>query len=318
MAKIFLSYSRKDRELVLDVLEHLKVFGHSITVDVESVVPGQNFRKVLSDGLRNSEVFVVFLSENSMTSPPVLSEIGAARAYADESGELLVVPVMLDDSPIPMNLQDIYVMQGKDVPSQSIAEQINGAIASFEGKRAAELERVVAFSRRVEIESADYIDEAIQRLKLLESSNRRAGNLWYFAGFASLLGGLVFSVVGILNISPSVEKGWLELAVIVCKSLVILGLLGACSKYAYTLGKSYISESLKSADRMHAISFGKFYLKVYGDQATWAEVKDAFQHWNIDRASVFSNLGTSEFDPKLVESLVEVLKAVGGRGSAKN
>ena len=69
-----------------------------------------------------------------------------------------------------------------------------------------------------------------------------------------------------------------------------------------------MSESLKSADRMHAISFGKFYLKVYGSDDTWPELKEVFQHWNIDRSSSFSSQTTAEFDPKIIESMLEFIR----------
>jgi len=113
------------------------------------------------------------------------------------------------------------------------------------------------------------------------------------------------------------EKGWLEFSILALKSIVVIGLLGACSKYAFTLGKSFMSESLKSADRMHAISFGKFYLKVYGSDATWPELKEVFQHWNIDRSSSFSSQTTAEFDPKIIESMLELFRAFGQSPSNK-
>jgi len=78
-----------------------------------------------------------------------------------------------------------------------------------------------------------------------------------------------------------------------------------------------MSEALKSADRIHAISFGKFYLKVYGARATWPEVREAFQHWNIDRTSVFSSLGTTEFDPKLMEGLLELGKSFAAKSGQR-
>src|SRR6185503_15952382 len=53
--------------------------------------------------------------------------------------------------------------------------------------------------------------------------------------------------------------------------------LGACAKYTFSLGRSFTIESLKCADRLHAISFGKFYLRVYGQSATWPRVEGSFR-----------------------------------------
>jgi len=94
------------------------------------------------------------------------------------------------------------------------------------------------------------------------------------------------------------------------KGLVVVGLLVALSKYAFTLGKSYMNESLKNSDRLHAISFGKFYLQAYGDVVEPEDVKDVFQHWNIDKDSSFSDLKTDNFDPRIFESALEIAKVM--------
>jgi len=92
---------------------------------------------------------------------------------------------------------------------------------------------------------------------------------------------------------------------------------GACAKYAFSLGKSYSSESLKSSDRIHAIRFGEFYLRAFGDKTKWGELKEVFQHWNIDRNSSFASLDVSQFDPKIVESMMDLIKVVGGKRDDK-
>ncbi|MNW15678.1 hypothetical protein D3C71_2142650 [compost metagenome] len=74
---------------------------------------------------------------------------------------------------------------------------------------------------------------------------------------------------------------------------------------------------MKAADRIHAIRFGEFYLRAFGDKTKWAELKEVFQHWNIDRTSNFSSLDTSQFDPKIVESLLELTKFLGQKKDGK-
>jgi hypothetical protein len=96
-------------------------------------------------------------------------------------------------------------------------------------------------------------------------------------------------------------------------NVIVIGFLGACSRYAFSLGKSYISESLKSADRIHAIAFGKFYLRAFGEKATWSELKEVFQNWNIDRASTFSSLDVSQIDPQILSLIAQMSMAFGGK-----
>ena len=74
-------------------------------------------------------------------------------------------------------------------------------------------------------------------------------------------------------------------------------------------------EALRNADRRHAISFGEFYLRAYGANADWKEVKEAFQHWNIDKGSHFLGQNNSEFDPQIFQLAIEIAKAVSGKTS---
>lgn len=317
MSRIFLSYSRHDKEVVLSVSRELQALGHEITVDVDSVLPGQDWRKVLATGLRDSEVYVVFLSQNSLASSSVLSEVGAARAYSEESGRMLVIPVLIEDVPIPSSINDVLVLSALDTDATTVAQKIDAAIARFVGTRIAKDDQQESFSRIVEENSSSYIEEAIGVQQKSERMNRGAATGWYVAGFLSLVGGLAFVGYSVSVLALSAATNWADFAILALKSFLVVGILGACSKYAFTLGKSYMSEALKSADRIHAISFGRFYLKVYGAKATWPEVREAFQHWNIDRTSVFSSLGTTEFDPKLMEGLLEFGKAFASKSSVR-
>jgi len=317
MSKIYISYNSKDREFVVQAAERLKDHGHHIIVDVDSLSPGQSWRQTLSEGLKSSDVFVVFLSENSLSSQFVLSEIGAARAYSDESDRMLLIPILIDNIQIPTVIQDLLVISAFDRNLAELTQKIETAIASFSGRRAAKEEKEIEFSRRIETNTAEYIEEAIALLRKLEARNRYFGTAWYISGFLALILGIVFAVMGVASMAAVGERGWLDFAILALKSVVVVGLLGACSKYAFTLGKSYVSESLKSADRMHAISFGKFYLRVYGSKATWPELKEVFQHWNIDRSSSFASQTTSEFDPKAIESLLELTRILWNKSSEK-
>lgn len=317
MSRIFLSYSRHDKDVVLSVSQELRSLGHEITVDVDSVMPGQDWRKVLATGLRDSEIYVVFLSQNSLSSSSVLSEVGAARAYSEESGRMLVIPVLIENVQIPSSVNDVLVLSAINTDASTIALKIDAAIARFVGVRIAKDDQQESFSKIVEENSSNYIEEAIALQQKSEKNNRGAATTWYVAGFVSLLAGLAFVGYSVSTFVASASTNWADFAILALKSFLVVGILGACSKYAFTLGKSYMSEALKSADRIHAISFGKFYLKVYGAKATWPEVREAFQHWNIDRTSVFSSLGTTEFDPKLMEGLLEFGKAFASKSSER-
>lgn len=235
-------------------------------------------------------------------------EVGAARAYASESNRMLLIPIVIDDTPLPFSIQDIHAIIQRDRNIDEILPRIERAIAAFIGRRAAIESAETKTAEKIQNNAADYIRVAIDSLQKLEGRDRSLSYLWYFMGFASLVFGISFALVGLTHASKQTGLATETLILVSLKTIVVIGLLVACAKYAFSLGKSYSSESLKSSDRIHAIRFGEFYLRAFGDKTKWEELKEVFQHWNIDRNSSFSSLDTSHFDPKIIESLMDIMK----------
>jgi len=317
MARIYISYTSADREVANELAGGLTDKGHEVLMDVDTLVPGQNWRAVLTDALQSSEVFVSLLTENSTSSQYVLTELGAARAFMQSSKKMLVIPVVFEGIEIPSVISDIQVLRAAYLDIKSVVEKIDRAIASFIGRRAAEEKKEEEVKERIESNAATFIQDAIESLEKQESRNRRSGNIWYYLGYITLVAGIAFGFYSITQFSISTDMQWIRFAYLGLKSIIVVGLLIACSKYSFTLGKSYMSEALKGADRIHAISFGKFYLRAFGEKATWSELKEVFQHWNIDRNSAFSTLDTNQFDPKFLEAIIEVAKAASSKVEIK-
>jgi hypothetical protein len=313
MAKIYISYQRDDQPFVIDLAGRLKASGHSLTYDVDELSPGTEWRPALDVGLKTSEVFIVVLSKNTQRSQYVLTEVGAARAYSLESNRMLLIPIIIDETPPPLSIQDIHAIIQPDKDLEEIVPKIERAISAFIGRRAALETAATETAKKIQTNAADYIRVAIDSLNLLEKRDRLFSYFWYITGFVALVVGIAFALWGLSVASQQVEFSIPSLLLVALKTIVVIGLLGACAKYAFSLGKSYSSESLKSSDRIHAIRFGEFYLRAFSDKTKWEELKEVFQHWNIDRNSSFSSLDTSQFDPKIFESLLEIVKIVGGK-----
>jgi len=317
MARIYISYSGPDVELATGVTRGLIERGHDVFIAAENLLPGQDWEDSLSKALQASEVFVALLTANSVKSPSVLGELGAARAFQRTSKRMLVIPVLFDDIDIPLQIRSIQVIRAKSQSYAKVIEEIDRAITTYVGTRAAEEEREVEVKKRIESNASAYIDEAIRSLVGNEARNRRNGNLWYYLGYATLVSGVGFGIYSVTQYANSNDQQWIHFAYLSIKSIIIIGLLIACSKYAFTLGKSYMSEALKNADRIHAISFGKFYLRAFSEKADWSELKEVFQHWNIDKNSAFSALDTNQFDPKFAEAVIELAKALASKADNK-
>ena len=308
MAKIYISYQRDDQPFAMELAQRLKDAGHTLTYDVEALSAGTDWRNTLDQGLRTSEVFIVLVSQSSLRSQYLLAEVGAARAYSLESGRMLIVPIVIDQSTIPLSLQDIHGIIQPDGDLDKIYPKIEAAISSFIGRRAAQEKAATEAAEKIQSNAADYIRVAIESLGRIESRDRWLGYVWYSLGFVSLVVGIGFALWNLSIASQQTSMTTDGLVLVALKALVVIGLLGACAKYAFSLGKSYASEALKCSDRMHAIRFGEFYLRAFGEKTKWEELKEVFQHWNIDRTSTFSTLDASSFDPKLADSLLELAK----------
>ncbi len=317
MANIYISYQRSDQPFVMELAQRLKNEGHTLGYDVDALSPGTDWRAVLDQRLKAAEVFIVVISESTSKSQYVLTEVGAARAYASESGRMLIVPLIIDESPPPLALQNIQAIIQPDKNLDEICHKIETAVSAFIGRRAAIDIEVSEVAKKLQTNAADYIKIAIDSLAGLEVRDRRLGYLWYSLGFFSLLIGISFGLFGLAATSQQTALPIESLILAVLKALLVIGLLGACAKYVFTLGKSYASEALKCSDRIHAIRFGEFYLRAFGEKTQWIELKEVFQHWNIDRTSSFSGIDASSFDPRFIESIVEFARLIPSKNASK-
>ncbi|MCH7549178.1 MAG: TIR domain-containing protein [Candidatus Krumholzibacteriota bacterium] len=89
--KIFVSYSRKDENAVLPVVQELKSRGLSLWIDQEEI-HGGSWRRRIAAGLESSQAMLFMVSRESLKSSRTLSE----ASMADDHG-LPIIPVLLDD-----------------------------------------------------------------------------------------------------------------------------------------------------------------------------------------------------------------------------
>jgi len=136
MARLFLAYSSSDRELAGKVSAGLQLRGHQIEIDVDSLVPGVDWRRELSEKLSVSDGLVVLLTPNALASPFVMGEIGAVRA----SSHRFLVPVVVGPEPIPAIIGDLFAIQ---LPAQTPG-QIRRAVDEVDEAVRAHLQRRLA------------------------------------------------------------------------------------------------------------------------------------------------------------------------------
>ena len=90
---VFISYSRKDTELVDQFVKRLEGEGFNIWIDRDGIESGDAFKRVIVRAIKESAIVLFFASESSNASIWTAKEINIAVHY-----EKPIIPIKLDDS----------------------------------------------------------------------------------------------------------------------------------------------------------------------------------------------------------------------------
>ncbi|MBS1903820.1 MAG: TIR domain-containing protein [Bacteroidetes bacterium] len=91
MADIFISYSRKDLDQALSLVERLKAAGFDVWIDRHGIEGANSWSKEIANALESASIFLLLLSESSVASPNVSKELGVATLLQKR-----IVPLRLD------------------------------------------------------------------------------------------------------------------------------------------------------------------------------------------------------------------------------
>lgn len=98
--QVFVSYSRKDKDIVLTICKELQSYGVGVWIDLEGKYHGQNFKNVIVDAIEKSTIVLFFSSEESNASYYVQQEIALSVAKRKH-----IIPIILDDSKFANSIQ---------------------------------------------------------------------------------------------------------------------------------------------------------------------------------------------------------------------
>jgi hypothetical protein len=311
MAVIYISADREGSEIehmIVNMLsENHKVLNSHLEI-------GSEWKTNIKDTLTKADVIVTILTERFMHSKWGESELNTVISYTQNNSNKLLIPIIIGELDTPYYLQDIQSihLEPREINSlDSVVEKINRAIDSHLGRVIANDEIVEEKRIKFENTAAEYIEEALSELKEREGGLNSKAQFWYWMGYGAIAIGVIsaaaFAFASISSFGDT--SRWDLVTFSAIKSVVLIGLLLALAKYSFTLGKSFMDESLKNSDRIHAISFGKFYLQAFGDRASPEEMKEVFQHWNISSDNSFSSLSSEMIEPKVLEAVINLMKA---------
>ena len=72
---VFISYSSKDRDPVMEVVEALRISGISVWVDEGNIHAADLWSEQIVEAIKHCQVMIVIVSENSINSHNVVKEV---------------------------------------------------------------------------------------------------------------------------------------------------------------------------------------------------------------------------------------------------
>lgn len=102
----FLSHSSKDKTFIRQLAADLTANGISVWLDEQRIRVGDSIPDKIAQGLAGSDYFLVALSHNAVESEWVKKELNNALINEIQKRKVHVLPLKLDESPIPQIISD--------------------------------------------------------------------------------------------------------------------------------------------------------------------------------------------------------------------
>lgn len=316
MTHIFISYAREDGSTAQRIAEELRQKNHYVFLDSQSIRIGAHWQEDIKRHLVDADVFLALVTTHSDKSYYFNVEVTSAISYVAHSNrDKLILPVVLDHASFgDSDLGTFQALFGRVEDIDLLVDEIDSAINRFEGYRLAQQESKALQGKVLEEKSEDYIRETIEDLSTRERHGRRLASRWHLAGYAALVSSVAFVLAVWFVAGRSIGNDYVEtnrLLFDAVKGIAVVALLLGLARYAFLLAKTHQLEALKNADRLHAISFGKFYMRVFGEEVSRTEVKEVFQHWNTAGSSDLSHLDVDKVDSRILEMFAKVASFEG-------
>lgn len=120
--KCFLSHNSRDKAIAESVGDRLLRHGIDVWFDKWDVFAGDSLTTTIADGISRSDVFLIFLSSNSVRAPWVKEELKVALSRRRKDLNFLLIPVLLDYCEIPEFLQDDVFVDWRNEGNDPFAE----------------------------------------------------------------------------------------------------------------------------------------------------------------------------------------------------
>jgi hypothetical protein len=108
---VFLSHNSKDKPVALELGLFLVAEGVNIWFDEWKIPPGKSITASVSDALADASHLLLVWSRHAKRSRWVRKEVFSALSDEIENGQITVIPVCLDKTPLPALLRDVKYLR---------------------------------------------------------------------------------------------------------------------------------------------------------------------------------------------------------------
>jgi hypothetical protein len=102
----FLSHSSKDKPFIRQLATDLSKQGISVWLDEQKILVGDSITEKISQGLAQSDYFLIALSEHSVNSQWVSKELNTALVNEIEKRKVKILPLKLSECEFPELIKD--------------------------------------------------------------------------------------------------------------------------------------------------------------------------------------------------------------------
>jgi hypothetical protein len=124
LIQVFLSHNHRDKDFVRSLAAQLRLVGVDVWLDEWEIWPGDRIYTKVNSALDLADTVVVVWSANAADSRWVEAELATALEAELSGGSSRIVPVRLDDTPLPALLRAPAWVDGKSGPTVDVARRL--------------------------------------------------------------------------------------------------------------------------------------------------------------------------------------------------
>lgn len=305
--KVFISYAHQDKDKALYLKRELEKSDYEVLGDFNLKI-GDDFKNILDAKLLRADAIIMLITKYYNASQFTNREVITAYAYSEAGKEIRILPIVFDGGELPSVLNNILYLSARNDNFEDAVIKLFATLNLLREDKESHKRTTDEEAETFKVSLSAFIKGALDRLEKNEKRNRIMAYICYVAACICLAFAVIFSLYK-TNIVFQIKE-WQLLVSKTISGVLTLVLILALGRLLFVLGKSFMVEAIRNSDRIHAISFGEFYLNAYGREATRDEVREVFGDWNIDNGSSFISQSPKDYDPQILENLVLAVEAL--------